>query len=60
MMLIYPAGFERIIKHLIPALKKRGISTIVSRITGQQPTSNILTTIVLIEPCILKKIFWLG
>jgi len=34
MMLIYPAGFERIIKHLIPALKKRGISTIVSRITG--------------------------
>jgi len=34
MMLIYPAGFERIIKHLIPALQKKGLSTIVSRITG--------------------------
>jgi leucyl aminopeptidase (aminopeptidase T) len=34
MMLIYPAGFERIIKHLIPALKKRGLSTIVRRSTG--------------------------
>ena len=33
-MLIYPAGFERIIKYLLQALKSKGLKAIVRRVTG--------------------------
>lgn len=33
-MLVYPAGFERIIKHLIPALKNKGIDLIIRKPSG--------------------------
>ena len=33
-MLIYPAGFERIIKYLLQALQSKGLKAIVSRVTG--------------------------
>lgn len=33
-MLIYPAGFERIIKYLIPAMKKKGLDLIIKRPSG--------------------------
>ncbi len=32
--LIYPAGFERIIKYLLRALQSKGLKAIVSRVTG--------------------------
>ncbi|MCD6328911.1 MAG: aminopeptidase [Candidatus Cloacimonetes bacterium] len=37
-MMIYPAGFERAIKYLLPALKNKGIELIIRRPIG--PTTN--------------------